>query len=325
MVTVKLGEMKTTIKALHNIVGKNKEKPALERVGMQITDCGVTIEATDLTTHASIVLGAKGESGSERCGRTSVHIGDLREAVSKQKGKAVKIELEENETDVTVEFEDGMRIQCNGSPEEDIRYPEPNSMPHEHMKTICSEVDAGVLNGALASTLYAKAKDSDHRYTLSGVLLETCENELRIATTDTHRLALSRITSGSMGEKASTIIPSKCAKLLLEVTKALDSSVAIRHDDRGGLVYFSAIGCAVRTREIAGQFPKYMNVMPSERVCVLEVSRKKLAATLKRLKRSASTIHAHIHKLAIEYPGLEGILGLRSKRARGQQRRRGAA
>ncbi len=127
------------------------------------------------------------------------------------------------------------------------------------------------------------------RYFLTGIYLETTEVSgemfLRAVATDGHRLALMDIPQNEVGElklQKGLIIPRKGA---LELRRLLESTTEeyfeLTADEN--LIKVQVAENNLWIRPIDGEFPDYRRVLPSNLSSKLEVSRRELATSLRRM------------------------------------------
>ena len=127
------------------------------------------------------------------------------------------------------------------------------------------------------------------RYFLTGIYLETTEvegaNVIRAVATDGHRMALMDLDQAEVGEfklERGLIIPRKGA---VELRKLLESTTEeyfeLTADEN--LIKVQVAGNNLWIRPIDGEFPDYRRVLPEGLPSKLEVSRKDMATSLRRM------------------------------------------
>jgi DNA polymerase-3 subunit beta len=127
------------------------------------------------------------------------------------------------------------------------------------------------LKHALKKVLVACSQNTD-RPIFTGVFFEFSDDALTLVATDTHRLALNRFQyNGQIPKQKKILIPGKS---LLEVIRILsdseDEEVSVTISDKR--VMFKKDDTVITTRLIAGEFPNYKNVIPTEFSTTCKVS-----------------------------------------------------
>ncbi|NIR48515.1 DNA polymerase III subunit beta, partial [candidate division KSB1 bacterium] len=126
------------------------------------------------------------------------------------------------------------------------------------------------------------------RTTLMGVYLKVMENELRMVSTDGHRLA-KIVDKGfkSSGFESETIIPTKALNLLLRnVRDAKDIKVSVSDDH----IVFELLDTVIYSKCIEGQFPNYERVIPVDNDKRMIVDRELLSSSVRRVSIFSNSI-----------------------------------
>jgi DNA polymerase-3 subunit beta len=145
-------------------------------------------------------------------------------------------------------------------------------------------IDAGPLRHALGSTLYSCATD-ESKQILTGAHLAADGEELTIAATDGHRLAVSvaDLPPGAPQKPFAATIP---ARALREVERLLGRAAgdqAICLSVIGGYARIQPQnGPVLITRTIDGQYPNYGQLIPGEFTSHITTSREDLIAAISR-------------------------------------------
>jgi DNA polymerase-3 subunit beta len=128
------------------------------------------------------------------------------------------------------------------------------------------EVTAGVLREMIRRTIFAVA-DTTARYTMSGILLELDGDEVRLVSTDGHRLALARgqaLPSGDHSTRGQApVVPTK-AMSLLERNLQGDSDETVKICVRPNDVLFRTETAVIYSRLVEGRFPDYKRILPAK-------------------------------------------------------------
>ena len=179
----------------------------------------------------------------------------------------------ESEGDAAKIFYDDSQVTFNGySPEQFPAVPEVSERTFQAF-----QVPAKLLKETIAQTAYAALKDQA-RPTFTGVLFD-CNEKLKFVATDTHRLALRKTDIETLA--TDVIVP---AEALSEVAKIIRNGnieiIKIGIDNNH--IMFEAGDTVLISRLIAGQFPNYQQVIPTEFTSVLTAKTNELIETITR-------------------------------------------
>lgn len=138
-----------------------------------------------------------------------------------------------------------------------------------------------LLKQMIRQTAFAAATD-DHRSYLNGILFEAEEDELRLVTTDTNRLAYRKGTLPKPVEQpVRAIVPTAAAQELARVMNG-DEEASVDLVLADNKVTFSLPGLRIVSRLLEGQFPNYRQVLPQEQPITIQADRTELGAALER-------------------------------------------
>jgi len=142
-------------------------------------------------------------------------------------------------------------------------------------------LDSATMQEALNQVVRAASSD-DSRPILTGVLLASESDGLRMVATDSYRLAMRDVAGASvLGEGQSVLIPSRA---LNELNRILGqgSQVQLRLGEREAS--FEVGSVTLITRLIEGDFPNYRGLIPESHPNLLTVNRDELLDALRRVK-----------------------------------------
>ncbi|HET9689509.1 MAG TPA: DNA polymerase III subunit beta [Acidimicrobiales bacterium] len=151
---------------------------------------------------------------------------------------------------------------------------------------------AGALSEALRQVVRAASSD-DTRPILTGVLVASEADGLRLVATDSYRLAVRDLpgVAGVLSEGQRVLVPSRAlGELQRLVGSAADGDISLRlgtHD-----VTFQTGQVSLTSRLIEGEFPNYRQLIPSDYPNRLVVGRDELLDAVRRVKllaRDATT------------------------------------
>jgi DNA polymerase-3 subunit beta len=229
-------ERKNTIPVLANILIESAGEDSIRISG---TDLDVTIrcdaDAQEISTQGAICVPAR----------------KLFDIARLLPDAPVSFRKEENEW-VTVEC-DRSRFRLPGVSKE--TFPE---LPG--FKSTPLKLPASMLKLLIDRTIFAITQE-EGRYTLSGAKFELDKKNVRMVTTDGHRLAyVSTDTAGVTGDGLEVLIPRKTLAELTKLTADFDGDINLGADENH--VYFEIGSRLLISRMLSGQFPNYEMVMP---------------------------------------------------------------
>lgn len=132
----------------------------------------------------------------------------------------------------------------------------------------------------IKQVIFATSND-DNRPIFTGVLMEINDDNVRLVSTDTHRLAFraGKTQKGVEWEK-SIIIPGKTLNELSRILTGEGEEVIISFGDNQ--VFFEIPGVRLISRLIEGQFPNYKQVIPEGCKTKIKVNSRKLLEAAER-------------------------------------------
>jgi DNA polymerase-3 subunit beta len=136
-------------------------------------------------------------------------------------------------------------------------FPEPPEFMDEGQLTL----PMGVLRNAVDSVSFAASTDT-HRPSLTGVLFNYDGSTLILVATDTHRLAVRRLERSGIGTNVNAIVPEKALRAIKALPIDDEQDVVIRFG--GGRLAVEANGAKVVSQLLAGTYPNWERVVPSE-------------------------------------------------------------
>lgn len=154
-------------------------------------------------------------------------------------------------------------------------------------------IDSFAMKELIDLTNYAAATDED-RPVFTGALLEIKENEVTMVATDTHRMAVKKIT---IDEPATTpmraIIPTKT---LAEVSRLLptDNPDMINIIWNRTQIVFNFESIYIISRLIEGTYPEYEKVIPSQFDSSAVIDRREFAGAVDRVSLLAKDISYNV-------------------------------
>jgi DNA polymerase-3 subunit beta len=229
-------ERKNTIPVLANILIESAGEDSIRISG---TDLDVTIrcdaDAQEISTQGAICVQAR----------------KLFDIARLLPDAQVSFRKEENEW-VTVEC-DRSKFRLPGVSKE--TFPE---LPG--FKSTPLKLPASVLKLLIERTIFAITQE-EGRYTLSGAKFELDKKNVKMVTTDGHRLAYVSTSAGEVSDGGlDVLIPRKTLAELIKLTSDFDGDINLGADENH--VYFQVGSRLLISRMLTGQFPNYEMVMP---------------------------------------------------------------
>ncbi|SSY70172.1 DNA polymerase III subunit beta [Alysiella crassa] len=135
------------------------------------------------------------------------------------------------------------------------------------------------LKNMISQVQYSMAVQ-DIRYYLNGLLMQVESGQLRLVSTDGHRLAYSATTIESDLAKTEVILP---RKTVLELNKLLNQpNEMVEIELLGNQVRFKCNDTVIISKIIDGKFPDYNRVIPLDNEKIFVISRTDLLGALER-------------------------------------------
>jgi DNA polymerase-3 subunit beta len=161
---------------------------------------------------------------------------------------------------------------------------------------------------AVSKVSRAASRD-EKRPTLLGILVDIDEDEMRMVSTDSYRLAIKMIKDGfKVAEKGQYIIPSNALANMAKIA-GKSERITVFRDENNGQVRFDLGNTDYIIRLIEGKFPKYGQFIPEEMEKVIEVEKEKMESALKRVSLFSNTIRIKIEGESITMCGESREIG----------------
>jgi DNA polymerase III subunit beta len=241
--------------------------PVLSGLRLDVRDGQLTVTGTDLelTIRLSVPV------HSDQDGSAVVPARLVADIVKALPAGAVEVTVDDDEMSISAG-----RSQFSVRPLSLSDYPaqvEPDADP---VTLISSQV-----GDALRQVVRAASTD-DARAVLTGVLMASEDDGLKMVATDSYRLAVRDLPQTSMlsaGQKV--LVPGRALAELQRVLSS-DSELTVRLGAREAV--FEVGGTRLTTRLIEGEYPNYRNLLPSSYPNRLTVGREALLEALRRVK-----------------------------------------
>ncbi|HUK92034.1 MAG TPA: DNA polymerase III subunit beta [Blastocatellia bacterium] len=157
------------------------------------------------------------------------------------------------------------------------------------------------LHSMISRTIYAITQE-ESRYALNGALLLIAGQDIKLITTDGHRLAMAGCASEAPFEDVRVIVPKKALAELLKLLSVTEDTVEFSKDENH--LFFGAGARRLTSRTLAGQFPNYEIVVPKGNDKIVSLQLDTLAQAIRRAALMADE-RSHGVKLDFENGGIE--------------------
>ncbi len=180
-------------------------------------------------------------------------------------------------------------------------------------------VAATEIKRALQQVAFAASSD-ESRPVLTGVLLHTVEGTLRVAATDSYRLAEKTITAKT--PEIHLLIPASSMQDLLRILDDSSDELRITHNDQQVLFEFGDVELV--TRLVDGKYPDYARLIPSKFEFSATLKRSdfinvtKVSSLFARESAGSVTIHLDEDKQELSIHSIASQLGENTSEAPGK-------
>lgn len=241
--------------------------PVLSGIRLDLTGNRLTVTGTDIDLTIRLEL----EVGGEADGATVLPARLAADIVRSLGSGAVSFDGSGDDVKIS-----GGRSQFTVRPLAADDFPRIGA-PAEHGVTL----DTAVFGEALRQVVRAASTD-DARPILTGVLLASEGDGLRLVATDSYRLAVRDISGTSvLAADQKVLVPGRALSELQRLLGAGDT-LTLRLGERDAT--FEVGSTRLSTRLIEGEFPNYRQLIPQSQPNVLTVAREPLLEALRRVK-----------------------------------------
>lgn len=256
-----------TIAALARLASSRPTLPVLANILIKTEGSRLKIAATDLEIGGIAYLGAKIDGASE----VTVPARLLADFASQIFEEKVLLEIEDSA--LTVETAKAA-VRFAGIPAGEFPL-----IPHVAKETI-ARLKAHELGEALRQILPATSQD-ESRPILTGILFRFSEKSLKLAATDSFRLAERNLPLDGAAAQASFVIPARSAaelgRILSQAAPTEEVSLAVEENQ----VLFALPNLEIISRLIVGTFPDYGGIIPQKTESEVILPAADLAAALR--------------------------------------------
>lgn len=279
------------------VTGRNSQLPVLHNVLCEVREGVLHLTGTDLEIGVHAIVGGKaGKSGS-----CVVPARQLFEYVQQLPGDhPIEIRQKNKKVEVTTAgFYASFRIA------ESEDFPLLPAIPEEGGV----KLSATALCQRISEVMFAAARD-ESRPEIHSVFVVGEAGELRLAATDSFRLAESILLLPGSGERFSFLLPLSCAQ---EVVRLFAAQELVELLPRDALILLRGEGVEVSSRLIDATYPDYRQIIPQEATARITLSREAFIRALKTLlvflprdsRRLRLTVHLSKQILQLRVEGGE--------------------
>ena len=147
-------------------------------------------------------------------------------------------------------------------------------------------INAQLFNGIINKTIFAVSTD-ELRTTLMGVLLKISDEQLRLVSTDGHRLVKIDLKNFKSNLNSEAIVPTKALNL---VSKNLNDTEEIKVRLSEDHIVFVLGETVIYSKGIEGQFPNYDRVIPVDNDKTVILNRELLNSSVRRVAIFSNSI-----------------------------------
>ncbi len=262
------------VQTVSRAISSRASMPILANILLEATPNNLRLMATDLELGVETQISATvTEPGSITL--PARIFGDI---VSNLPVAPVMVDASEGDTKVRITC-GTIKFEILGLPAADFPV-----MPSEGGEVV-ARIDAGLLRTMIRQTSFAVSTDETRPF-LTGVYFVIEEKNSRLVATDGGRLALRKATLGSSTKgKVTAIVPSKTMAELVRALGGVEGEVTVgSHENQ---LVFSVAGMRFVSRLIAGQFPPYEKVIPTEFKQRIKIGTEQLLRAVRRASITA--------------------------------------
>lgn len=271
---IKKDELLKGLQRIQGVVEKRTTMPILSNMLLMAEGDGIEIVATDLE------LGLRGHYSAEveQPGAVTVSAKKMYEIARELPEENVQIQVDEGSW-VTV-TSGHSQFKLVGLPKEE--YPSLPDVGEDGLITIAGDT----LRDMIKKTLYAVG-ENDARHVLNGLFVEMTPSKgaltVRMVGTDGHRLSMIDREVNAKHKEESLIVPRKA---MMELRRLLEEDSATKELTMGiskNHILFKRDGLVMVSKLIEGNYPNYLQVVPTESTKSVTLPKDALAHAVKRV------------------------------------------
>jgi len=251
------------------MVSGKTQLPVLNNLLIRAKKTGLEICGTDLEISLLVEVGAKVEEEGEVLVPAKI----LAELVSTLPNGVVDLSLEKQ---TLLLSSGGVRAEISGLSADEFP-----TIPRFSGKGIKFDIDK--FRKKMSQILVAVAKENS-RPVLEGIGWYLDKNNLELAATDGYRLSadIFKLKEINVSVPSEIVVPARAISELLRATTEEDKDLLIEIDKEKQQIIFKFQGVEITSRLINGEFPPFKQIIPSDWLTRLIVSKEELLAAVKR-------------------------------------------
>lgn len=242
--------------------------PILSSIFFQTQKNNLTLSATDLEMSIKCNMKAKVISQGIMVVPAKL-IGDI---IRNLPESTIEIKVDSQKRQVKIICENS-EFNINIFPEDDFP-----KTPDQTKEVFCIVNGGEFLNG-IKKVIRATSKD-ESRPVLTGVLLNTTKDKLKMVATDSYRLAVCEIPVKKIEQEIEVIIP---ARVLNELIKILKEDQEVKISLAANQINFNFSEVNLTSRLIEGQYPNYQQLLPERYEIKANINKENFIDAVKRV------------------------------------------
>ena len=267
-VTVSPAILSATLHAVSRAISTRSTLPVLNNVLLETTPHGLRLTATNL----EITVRKQMPAEVEREGRTTVPARLWTDFVATLPESQMTMELDSsNQT---------LHLRC-ASYDTHIKCIDAEEFPPGPLAEDGEQLEfaSGDLLRAIGQVQIAAASD-DSRPILTGIMVLIEQDQVTMAATDGHRLAVRSLKARSgSAESRSLVVPARALGELERVLKGESESIRMVMASAGNQVFFRAGSAELNSRLMDGTYPNYGQVVPASSLTKVRLDTADLLST----------------------------------------------
>lgn len=272
--TIQKEEILKGLQRIQGVVEKKNTMPILSNMLLTAEDASIEIVATDLE------IGLRGRYAAkvEKPGSVTVSAKKMFEIVRELPAEEVQIAVEDGNWVRIISGQSQFKLV--GLPKDE--YPALPDVAEEGMIVI----DGDTLRDMIKKTLYSVG-ENDARYVLNGLFVHMSPAKeglnIRMVGTDGHRLSMIDQVIDAKHKEESLIIPKKAMMELRRLLEEDAPKTELRLGFSKNHALFKRDGLVMVSKLIDGNYPNYLQVVPTKSTKKVKISKETLAHAVKRV------------------------------------------
>ncbi len=265
-------ELQRVLGKLGGVIPSKSTMPILENILCELAGGVLTLTATDLAISLTLTLTVDGKED----GKIAIPAKRLMDTMRSLPDTNASFVVDTATNKIRIQTETG-QYQLTG--ESAKEYPQIITFKGEEQFTL----DAAVLRRIIHRTVFAVSSD-ELRPAMMGVLFQSTEKELRVVSTDGHRLVRMLVKKKGNALSNDIIIPAKALQVVIKSLEDGETTIGITQTH----VKFMFNDSLLVSRLIDETYPNYESVIPGENTKLLRVRRDDLIGSIRRVALYAS-------------------------------------